>query len=170
MVSVKELLLRCGSSHEILKDLKTVIPIMEALFNAVKRMYELLEEEKKAKNVLDFSDLELLALHILARPDKNGFLKTELAYSYESSFEEILVDEYQDINEVQDMIFRALSRKEQNLFWSAMSNRASTDSERQCRNSFYREVKMLFLMTEIITPQKLNSTPISAAAQVLPKQ
>lgn len=116
LVSVKELLLRCGSSHEILKDLKTVIPIMEALFNAVKRMYELLEEEKKAKNVLDFSDLELLALHILARPDKNGFLKTELAYSYESSFEEILVDEYQDINEVQDMIFRALSRKEQNLF------------------------------------------------------
>ena len=32
------------------------------------------------------------------------------------SFDEVMVDEYQDTNEAQDMIFRAISREEKNLF------------------------------------------------------
>ena len=117
LTSVKELMLRCSSTQGILEDLERVLPIMKALFDVVRKTYEVLEEEKREKNVLDFSDLELLALRVLAVPDDSGFVKMVLAHSYETRFEEILVDEYQDVNEVQDTIFRALSRKESNLFF-----------------------------------------------------
>ena len=34
-----------------------------------------------------------------------------------SRFDEVMVDEYQDTNETQDTIFRAVSREEKNLFF-----------------------------------------------------
>ncbi len=116
--SVTDLLMRCSSEKMILEDLKKIFPVMKSLFRVVKRVYGVLEEEKRKKNVLDFSDLELLTLQSLAVPIPNaeGFIKTELAGECGTRFEEILVDEYQDINEVQDTIFRALSRDESNLF------------------------------------------------------
>ncbi len=113
---IKQLLLRCSVDKEIEKDLDRILPIMHALFNAVRKFYELLEEEKHQKNLLDFSDLELLSLKILAVPAGEKMIKTKLAKEYETRFDEILVDEYQDINEVQDAIFRALSHNEENLF------------------------------------------------------
>ncbi len=114
--SVKELLIRCSSEEMILEDLKKIVPVMKSLFQVVKRVYDVLEEEKRKKNVLDFSDLELLTLQSLAVPNAEGFVKTELAKECGSRFEEFLVDEDQDINEVQDTIFRTLSREESNLF------------------------------------------------------
>lgn len=112
----KELLLRCSTNEETKNDLEKTLPVMLSLFDVVRRLYTAVDEEKRRKNVLDFSDLELLALRLLAKPREGGFEKTPLAAAYEVRFEEILVDEYQDINEVQDTIFRALSRGETNLF------------------------------------------------------
>ena len=63
--------------------------------------------------MLDFNDLEHLALKLLI-DDKSGE-PTAFAIEISERFDEILVDEYQDVNRVQDMIFSAISRKGKNI-------------------------------------------------------
>ena len=59
-------------------------------------------------NCADFSDQEHLALRLLV--ERNG-APTELGRQVAGRYREILVDEYQDTNEVQNAIFRAVSRE-----------------------------------------------------------
>ena len=66
------------------------------------------QERKEEKNLVDFNDLEHFALEILTGGSKDhrpGPVADELA----KSFEEILVDEYQDSNDVQETLIRLLS-------------------------------------------------------------
>lgn len=65
---------------------------------------------------MDFSDLEHLALALLWEKEEGGYHPTALAKQASQRFEEVFVDEYQDTNEAQDMLFRAVSREEKNLF------------------------------------------------------
>ena len=58
-------------------------------------------------NAADFSDQEHLALALLVTPEGTP---TELGRQVAGRYTEILVDEYQDTNEVQNAIFRAVSR------------------------------------------------------------
>ena len=68
------------------------------------------QEAKEEKNLVDFNDLEHFALDILtagSRDHSPGPAADELAGLYE----EILVDEYQDSNEVQETLIRPISRE-----------------------------------------------------------
>lgn len=76
---------------------------------------------KHERNVVDFNDLEHLALKILTKIDydKDGKAVvevTEIAKKYADYFEEILIDEYQDSNDVQENILFSVSRKGSNVF------------------------------------------------------
>lgn len=66
-----------------------------------------LEEEKKRRNLLDFSDIRRYAMKLLVAPDGTP---TPVARSYAEQFSEIYIDEYQDVDRVQDEIFCAISR------------------------------------------------------------
>ena len=73
-------------------------------------------KEKKRKNVLDFSDLEKYALELLYKK-VDGSLSDEisdLGMEIAASFKQIFVDEYQDINNVQEEILRAISGNYEN--------------------------------------------------------
>ena len=72
-----------------------------------------LEEKKREKNVLDFSDMEHLALQILLQKDETGVHATKTALEYRSYFAEILIDEYQDSNLVQEYLLQAISGEEE---------------------------------------------------------
>lgn len=98
------------------QDIKQLAPIVAELFGAVKLFSRKLEEKKQQKRLADFGDLEHWALKLLVRPVENGWQRTEDAQLLAENFDEVMVDEYQDTNEAQDMIFRAISREEQNLF------------------------------------------------------
>ena len=97
-------------------DLQSLSPIIRELFSVVKDFGRHLKILKSERNVLDFVDLEHLTINLLSRPKEDGFEKTEEALSIGELFDEIMVDEYQDTNETQDTIFRALSNDEKNLF------------------------------------------------------
>ena len=64
-------------------------------------------------NAADFSDQEHLALQLLVRADGTA---TELGEQIAARYTEVLVDEYQDTNEVQNAIFRAVSKQGNNVF------------------------------------------------------
>lgn len=105
------------SEKECVEDIKKLYPVVKEMFNLVTRFGNTFEEMKNQKNVLDFSDLEHLTLKLLVKGRKNGVVEyTEEAKKIASKFDEVMVDEYQDANEVQDIIFKALSGDDDHLF------------------------------------------------------
>ena len=70
---------------------------------------------KKELNSYTFSDIEHFAINLLVNNQNGVLLKTDLANEFESAFDEILVDEYQDTNTTQDTLYYMLSNGH-NLF------------------------------------------------------
>lgn len=90
---------------------------MELLLECVRRYLECLEERKREKHTMDFADVEYAALHLLVERSPDGSLHpTECARTIAARFDEVLVDEYQDINHLQNTIFEALSGQGERLF------------------------------------------------------
>lgn len=101
------------SGEEAMEDLRAAAPAMTALLRLTVSFSEAYRREKLRRNAADFSDQEHLALKILVKEDGSP---TELGAQIAARYREIMVDEYQDTNEVQNSIFRAVSRNGENLF------------------------------------------------------
>ena len=101
------------SGEEALEDLTAMAPAMTALLELTAEFSRRYQAEKLRLNVADFSDQEHLALRLLVAEDGTP---TELGEQVAARYQEILVDEYQDTNEVQNAIFRAVSRDGNNIF------------------------------------------------------
>lgn len=99
------------------------------LINLTLAFKEALDRKKRENNIIDFSDMEHLALSILVRKGekeegeegrKEGGAKTyepsRTALDYRDYFEEILIDEYQDSNLVQEMLLESISGEESGRF------------------------------------------------------
>ncbi|MCR4615023.1 MAG: helicase-exonuclease AddAB subunit AddA [Clostridiales bacterium] len=107
----------CCTAEEFEEDIAASAPVVAALIDGVIRYGEEFGRLKAEQNVLDFSDIIHLAIRLLVKKDEAGQLvKTPLACQLSEGFSEILVDEFQDINEVQNMLFTALSKDRSNLF------------------------------------------------------
>lgn len=67
-------------------------------------------EVKREKGIIDFNDMEHLALSILVKKEDGKLVYTETADKLANRFEEILIDEYQDSNQLQEVILNAVSK------------------------------------------------------------
>lgn len=95
------------------KNLQQIYPCMKSLSNLVMEFDEAYSTKKRDKGLLDFNDLEHFCLNILTSTDDDGNIcPSEVALKLRSHFEEILVDEYQDSNNVQEVILSMISRTE----------------------------------------------------------
>lgn len=103
-----------NDSEQILRDLRQTQPAVYALLDLVRRFAQRYDRVKKGLRVMDFSDLEHKALDLLWGKSRSG--PTAAARQIGERYAQIMVDEYQDSNEVQDAIFRALSNGRDNLF------------------------------------------------------
>lgn len=88
-----------NSDRAALAELKTHT---EGIFKITRRFAELYGEKKAAENALDFSDLEHYALKVLS--DEQVLSEVRNRYKY------IFVDEYQDVNGVQEEIISRIAR------------------------------------------------------------
>ena len=102
----------CSAEH--LEDINAIAPAIVALMQLILDFDSAYMEEKRNKGTVDFSDLEHLTASLLINPD-NGE-KTDIADAISKRFKEIMVDEYQDVNAVQELIFNAVSRDGRNIF------------------------------------------------------
>ncbi len=101
---------------DIKADIADLLPKIAGLFDLVKRFDRAYTQLKRERGVLDFTDLEQLTVELLIHRQPDGSLvPTDLAAEVRSRFDAVMVDEYQDINAVQDAIFKAVSRGD-NLF------------------------------------------------------
>lgn len=86
------------------------------MFLCIKEFGENFSKLKESKNIVDYSDLEHYTLQILVKRENGEITFTEEADRISQRFDEVMVDEYQDANEVQDLIFKAISREKISLW------------------------------------------------------
>ncbi len=94
----------CYNSKDAISDVKDMYFTMQSIKDLSLQFEEEFEKKKREKNIIDFSDIEHLALKLLI--DENGN-PTEIAKKYE--FNEIMIDEYQDSNLIQEKILNSIS-------------------------------------------------------------
>ncbi|MCR5122680.1 MAG: UvrD-helicase domain-containing protein [Ruminococcus sp.] len=107
---LKEAVLAAGPSP------KKYMAVSAELFSALTELTVMLEkavDEKKTDGGLaEFGDIERRAMNLLVTPDENGCpQRTELARTIREQrvFRVMLIDEYQDVNNLEEQIFRAVS-------------------------------------------------------------
>ena len=106
---------KCFSANEdeVLVRMKKTYPMLRTLKNIVLMLERRFTRKKRSKNFLDFNDLEHQMLKLVRT--KTGE-NTEIAEKLQKKYAAILVDEYQDTNYIQEAIFRAVSRNNDNIF------------------------------------------------------
>ena len=104
----------CCSEAEAEADRQQALPRLRALFDAVRDFDARFAAKKRERKMLEFSDFEHEALHLLQ--DAEGH-PTPLCQNIRCGYAAVMVDEYQDTNALQDALYRCLASPEgDNLF------------------------------------------------------
>ncbi len=105
------------TTEEFKKTNKNCYPVILCLNRLLEEFDNRFFAAKSEKGILDFHDLERLMLHLLYEKNDGGeYVRTEYAAELSEIYEEIMIDEYQDTNDIQESIFKAISKNEENLF------------------------------------------------------
>lgn len=99
-------------AEQFAEELAELAPMMKTLAELVIAFGKRYEAAKRAKGLLDFGDLEHYCLRILRAPESSpdAMLPSIAALDYQQTFDEILLDEYQDTNMVQEAIVSLIER------------------------------------------------------------
>lgn len=103
------------------QEMAATKPILETLVKLTIEYSEAFKKAKQERGLLDFSDLEHYALEILTHPENTTVPPTpsDVALNFKARFKEVLVDEYQDVNRLQETILQLVksgSEQDGNLF------------------------------------------------------
>ena len=98
------------SPEMMIEQLERTEPMLEEVVRLTKQFADEFAAAKRRKNLVDFHDVEHFALQILVDEETEKVKKT--AEEFRDTFEEIMIDEYQDSNEVQETLLRSISREE----------------------------------------------------------
>ena len=96
-------------SEQVLADLNASAGAVRGMVSLVEAFGKAYADAKKRRRILDFGDLEHLALDLLLGKQRSG--PTAIAHEVGARFREVMVDEYQDSNAVQDAIYSALTTR-----------------------------------------------------------
>ena len=104
-----------------LQDMDQMRPLIETLVHLVTAFSERFDKAKREKGLVDYADLEHYCLAILTGEITSDgvFHPSEAAIAYRNHFNEVFVDEYQDVNMVQETILRLVAKEDEingNLF------------------------------------------------------
>lgn len=105
------------SVEDTLNDMAACQEAVEELVSLALSFKKMLDQSKRDKNVIDFSDMEHFALQILLKKDEDGkIVPRDTALELQDYFEEIMIDEYQDSNEVQELLLKCISGEDKGRF------------------------------------------------------
>ena len=95
-------------SMEECESLRTQLhPQIKALCSAAILLGKIYYEKMTARKIIDFSTCEHLALEIISM---DGITLTDTGEALKNKYDEIYIDEFQDSNELQDMLFSLISK------------------------------------------------------------
>lgn len=136
---------------------KIARPVKEELVSLTLEFCRRFAEKKRKRNIVDFSDMEHLALKILVTRKDGECVPTDIAKGYAEYFAEIMIDEYQDSNLVQELILTSISKKSldgNNLFMVG-DVKQSIYRFRQARPELFMEKQETYTLTDS-TSQRVN--------------
>lgn len=98
---------------EYYQDMTDSARVVNKLLDLVIDFSQSFEKEKRDRGIIDFSDMEHMAVSILIKNynDDGSYDITDVAEGYRDHFEEVMVDEYQDSNMVQELLIQSVSRE-----------------------------------------------------------
>ncbi len=100
----------CAGQADYTEDMKLLYPLFKKLCELMEAVDAELLSLKAERGGYSFSDIEHFAIRLLSDFDENGnVIKSEIAADLQNDFYEILIDEYQDTNEAQELIYSMLS-------------------------------------------------------------
>ncbi len=107
-----------NTSEEVQESIGDTANVIDAYTWVTEQFIDAFQAAKREKNILDYNDLEHLAIEILCNDDEalmnkeplDG-LRTDVARSLQETFSFIMVDEYQDTNGVQEAILSLIARE-----------------------------------------------------------
>lgn len=112
---------------------------LETLIDLTLGYRELLSQKKQDKNYIDFTDLEHLALRLLVIRKEDGTLVlSKTAEGLRDYYDEILIDEYQDSNDVQELLLSALAGEKGLGYVSEREGRYARFMVGDVKQSIYR--------------------------------
>ena len=130
----------CMPAGNVIHGMKENSKVVNALSNVLLLYDEKLSKEKRQRKIIDFSDMEHLAIDILYKKLDGEYVPTKTALDYRDVYDEIMVDEYQDSNPVQEKILEVLSGEANKRF-----NRFMVGDVKQSIYSFRRACPELFM-------------------------
>lgn len=102
------------SSTEIIAEEENAkVPVLREIIRLAEEFDDAYLAEKTDRKSFEFSDVEHFAVRILMNED--GTI-TDAAENYRKRYREVMVDEYQDTNELNEMILSAVTRDRTNYF------------------------------------------------------
>ena len=109
--AVKAMAERYGSQspQEAVEELAGSRDVVLKLLELAGEFHRRYQEAKRDKNIVDFNDLEHEALRVLVKREDKNLSYTPVADELSKRYAEILVDEYQDSNDVQETLIKSLS-------------------------------------------------------------
>ena len=106
------------SPEEVVESMRGTRTVIRELLRLTGMFDQAYRDAKRERNVLDFNDLEHLALEVLYEWEETGDGEetvsrrpSQVADELSRQYEEILVDEYQDSNYVQEALITGISRE-----------------------------------------------------------
>lgn len=150
--------------HELLEDLLQTAPHMETLARIVGEFAGAYQAAKRMRTIVDFNDLEHMALAVLSETDEAGqIVPSAVAKGLREQFAEVLVDEYQDINLVQETILRLVSRE---AAVDGVSNRFMVGDVKQSIYRFRLAEPGLFMQKYMTYPHPDLATDTSDGVRI----
>ena len=101
-----------ATPEQMAEDMAAMAPLLQVLVGLCAEYGERYAKKKTERGLVDFNDLEHLAVRLLAEETEEGFRPTETARLLRSRYDEIMIDECQDSNEIQDLLLWSISGEE----------------------------------------------------------
>ncbi len=103
----------CCHQEQIKNASKDCSRVIDEIISILKEIDTAYNHEKNTRGIIDFSDAERLTYKLFVKEtesDTGDIVRSDIALEYAEKFKEIYIDEYQDINPIQDIIFRSICR------------------------------------------------------------
>ena len=142
---------------EMLRQMEVAGRPLRTLCRLTAEFMERFDAYKKEKHLLDFSDLEHLALQILVTQEDGKIVPSAVARQMQKSYREVMIDEYQDSNLVQEMLLGSVASH-----WRGQPNQFMVGDVKQSIYKFRMARPEIFMekyasyTTEDSTSQKID--------------
>ena len=98
--------------EQMAEDMAAMALLLQVLVGLCTEYGARYAKKKSERGLVDFNDLEHLTVRLLVEETKEGFRPTETARLLRGRYDELMIDECQDSNEIQDLLLWSISGEE----------------------------------------------------------